>query len=419
MELSTFGRRFSAQAGILTLMDDLGAALSAGDKIMLGGGKPAYIPAIQNYFRERMQKVMAGKGDFERLIGDYSAPGGHIRFRRALAQLLRREYGWDISEANIALTNGSQSAFFYLFNMFGGRFDDGSMKKIMLPLAPEYIGYADVGIDGDIFTSNLPQVEFLDDNLFKYHVDFRRVAIGPDIGAICVSRPTHPTGNVRTGDEVARLARLAADHHIPFILDNAYGTPFPDIIFTGAEPIWNKDVILSMSLSKFGLPGVRCGIVVADEPVIKVLSGMNAIFNLSPAALGAVLAEEMIDSGEIIELSRKVIRPFYYDKSRRACDLLRRLLHGLDCFIHVPEGAIFLWLWMRDLPITSQELYCRLKARNVVIVSGHHFFPGLREDWRHRQECVRITFAQDDLMVERGLKIIAEEVAKAYCEGRS
>ncbi len=419
MELSTFGRRFSTRAGILTLMDDLGAALAAGDKIMLGGGNPAYIPAIQNYFRVRMHRIMDGNGDFERLIGDYSSPGGHIRFRRALASMLRRQFGWELTENNIALTNGSQSAFFYLFNMFGGRFSDGSIKKIMLPLAPEYIGYADVGIDGDIFTSNQPKIEFLNDNLFKYHVDFDRVKIGPDIGAICVSRPTNPTGNVLTGDEVSRLSRLAAEHQIPFILDNAYGTPFPDIIFTQAEPVWNENVILSMSLSKFGLPGMRCGIVIASEPVIGILSGMNAIFNLSPSAMGAVLAEEMIQSGEIIELSRNVIRPFYYDKSQRACDLLRRLLQGLDCHIHLPEGAIFLWLWMRDLPISSQELYERLKARNVIIVPGHYFFPGLKDDWRHRQECIRITFAQDDLMVERGFKIIAEEVAKAYREAKS
>lgn len=42
----------------------------------------------------------------------------------------------------------------------------------------------------------------LPDGQFKYHVDFEHLTIGDDIGAICVSRPTNPTGNVITDDEV-------------------------------------------------------------------------------------------------------------------------------------------------------------------------------------------------------------------------
>jgi valine--pyruvate aminotransferase len=60
-----------------------------------------------------------------------------------LAQMLRDELGWEIEPQNIALTNGSQSAFFYLFNLFAGRRADGTTRKVLFPLTPEYIGYAD------------------------------------------------------------------------------------------------------------------------------------------------------------------------------------------------------------------------------------------------------------------------------------
>ena len=170
--------------------------------------------------------------------------------------------------------------------------------------------------------------------------------------------------------------------------------------------------MLSMSLSKLGLPGTRTGIVIAEPEIVRAISSMNAIFNLAPGNLGACLASELIESGEIIEISRDIIKPFYYKKSRRAFDLLSGYLHGTDFFIHKPEGALFLWLWLRGLPITSQELYCRLKDRGVIVVSGHYFFPGLEDEWRHRDECLRITFAQDDEMVDAGLKIIAEEVKR-------
>ena len=78
---------------------------------------------------------------------------------------------------------------------------------------------------------------------------------------------------------------------------------------------------------------------------------------------------------------------------------------------------MFLWLWFKDLPITSLELYQRLQARGVLVVSGHYFFPGIEDDWRHKQECIRVTYSQSEKQVHAGVQIIAEEVQKAYAEG--
>jgi valine--pyruvate aminotransferase len=298
--------------------------------------------------------------------------------------------------------------------MLAGNDDTGRVRRILLPLTPEYIGYADQGILADTFTANRPAIEHLDDHLFKYHVDFDRLTIDDDIGAICLSRPTNPTGNVLTDDEVAKLMGLARRHDIPLILDNAYGTPFPHIIFTDATPVWDDNVILCMSLSKVGLPGVRTGIVIANEQVIRGLAGVNAIVNLTTGGFGAALTVEMIESGEIISISNDVIRPFYQDKALRAVEWVRRELAGCDFRIHRPEGAIFLWLWFPDLPITSAALYQRLKERGVLVIPGHHFFPGLREDWRHTHECIRVTYSQSPEVVEKGIAIIAEEVKHAY-----
>ncbi len=47
---------------------------------------------------------------------------------------------------------------------------------------------------------------------------------------ICVSRPTNPTGNVITDEELLKLDALN-QHGIPLVIDNAYGVPFPGIIF--------------------------------------------------------------------------------------------------------------------------------------------------------------------------------------------
>ena len=415
MQFSTFGTRYMGDAGILRLMDDLGRALATQERVyMMGGGNPSHIPAVQAYFRRSMESILERPGAFERMIGNYSAPQGDLPFLRALADLLRREFGWDVGPENIALTNGSQTSFFYLFNLFAGPYPDGRPRKILLPLAPEYIGYADVGLSEDIFVAARPEITFLDAHTFKYRVNFDALPLDDDIGAICVSRPTNPTGNVLTDDEVARLSRLARERNIPLIIDNAYGTPFPHIIFTEARPVWDDHIILCMSLSKLGLPGVRTGIIVANEEVIRAISALNAIVSLAPTSTGAVLVHDLVESGDIIHISRHLIRPYYQRKAEQAIAWFHEELDDLPFYIHVAEGAMFLWLWFKDLPITSHDLYERLKERRVIVVPGHYFFPGLKEEWRHKHECIRVTYSQDEAIVREGIRIIGEVVRRAY-----
>ena len=84
----------------------------------------------------------------------------------------------------------------------------------------------------------------LDNRMFKYHVDFEQLKVDESIAAICASRPTNPTGNVLTDEEVRKLDKLARDNNIPLIIDNAYGTPFPNIIFEDVTPFWNDNPFL-------------------------------------------------------------------------------------------------------------------------------------------------------------------------------
>jgi valine--pyruvate aminotransferase len=415
MKVSEFGKKIATTSGIGQLMDDLGDALGKGqDVLMLGGGNPAHIPEVQAYFRESMVKLLENGREFERAVGDYDPPQGNKEFIRAVATLLRREFGWDIQSKNVALTNGSQSAFFILLNIFGGAFEDGAKKKILFPLAPEYIGYCNVGLSDDLFVANKPQIEHISDHIFKYHVDFDGIDIRDDIGAICVSRPTNPTGNVLTDSEIEKLNVLALANNIPLIIDNAYGLPFPNIIFTEARPLWNENTIVCMSLSKLGLPATRTGIVIGNEEVISMVSRVNAVVSLAPGSMGTAIATDLVRSGQVIALSRDVIRPFYEKKANKVVKQLLEELDGIDFHIHKPEGAFFLWLWFPGLPITNEELYERLKKRGVLVVPGHYFFPGLEEGWRHKNECIRVNYAQDEQIVTAGVKIIADEVRRAY-----
>lgn len=411
MKFSQFGQKFTGNAGILSLMEDLGHALTVNQNmLMLGGGNPGKVPGIVRILQKRLADIAKDPESVYRMLGIYDPPQGNVKLIRALVRLFHNLYGWPVQEENICLTNGSQSAFFMLFNLLAGQHQDHSFKQIQFPLTPEYIGYADEGIVPDIFTAARPRIEMQNPPFFKYHVDFDHLSVGDQVAAICVSRPTNPTGNVLTDDEIQQLDRIAQNKDIPLIIDNAYGVPFPQIVYQEATPFWNENTIVCMSLSKLGLPAVRTGIVIGPAEITQALAKMNAILTLSPVGVGSQLVLDLVESGEICRIAREIIRPFYQKKMRQTVQWIQNTFSGLDYAIHQPEGAMFLWLWFRNLPVSSLELYERLKQKGVLVVSGHYFFPGLSEDWDHKAQCIRMTYSQDDAVVKRGIEIMGETI---------
>lgn len=406
-------------SGIGELMQDLGEALASGDEnlCMLGGGQPAHLPEVDQIWCERLQSIAADSAQVASVLGDYQPPGGDAGFREAVAKLFRDEYGWPITGENVCITAGGQTAFFLLLNALAGRFDDGSFKKVLLPIVPEYIGYADQSTSFEMFRAVRPLIERIGEHEFKYSIDFDSLEIDESIAAICLSRPTNPSANVVTDEELLRLSSLAAEYDIPLIVDNAYGDPFPGVIFTETKPIWTSSMVLTYSLSKLGLPGTRTGIVIAPSEMVQFLSSMNAITSLANNNIGQTIVRPLIESGELISISRNVIRPFYQQRSAETqAWLVEALDDGVPFRIHRSEGAFFLWLWLEGLPITSGELYRRLKQRGVLVISGHYFFFGLEEDddWDHRHECLRISFTTSESVLRRGIELLAEEVNQLY-----
>lgn len=410
---SKFANKFLQQSAITSLMDDINEGLQSGEALMLGGGNPAQIPQIADELHAELASRVAD-GSLAKSLMNYDGPQGKDAFRVALAAQLQANYGWDLSPENIALTNGSQSAFFYLMNLFAGTTASGQKKKILLPVCPEYIGYGDLGVEDDLFTTVTPEIELLPNREFKYHPNFDELTLDDAIGAVCLSRPTNPSGNVITDDELARLDTMCRSHDIPLIIDNAYGAPFPNILFAEVNSIWNNNIVLCLSLSKLGLPGARCGIVVAKPEIIKAINNLNGIMGLAPGGTGPLVALDWTLSGKLLALSENVVKPYYEEKAQRVSQWLKAAISTPKFRIHKPEGAIFLWLWFDDLPVSSSELYKQLKAKGLIVVAGEHFFPGLQTNWMHKYQCIRLSYAAPEDDVKAGIAILAEHINALY-----
>ena len=415
LKLSRFGLRYTGRSGIVALMEDLGSALRHNlDLIMMGGGTPARIPAVEQVFRSHLQQIASDPERAFSLLGRYQGPQGDLDVRTQVAGLLRAEYGWQVAADNIAVTNGGQSAFSILAKMLAGEEADGTQGVIRVPLVPEYLGYTDVGLGEPFFRSSRPLLELLPDNLFKYRVDFANFDIDPDVAALCVSRPTNPSGNMLSSAELQRLDTLARARGIPFIIDAAYGAPFPGIEFGAPDAYWSDNVILLLSLSKLGLPGLRSGFIVASPELVQAFASANTILNLASGNAGPALLSSLLRSGELLPLCRNTIQPWYKQKLDIALDCLRRELGNLPYRMHQPEGAFFLWLWFRGLPVSSARLHELLKEAGVLVIPGENCFPGLPDVWDHTQQCVRLSYAVDAQQLRTAASIIARVVRALY-----
>jgi len=408
MNFSDFGHHFAGYSGITHLMDDLNEGLLRDDVIMMGGGNPAAIPDAIKVFEAMIDKLQAS-GGLVRSLANYDGPQGKDAFLETLAEFFRQQYGWKIDRSNIALTHGSQSAFFILFNSFAGRSKD-RQQKVLIPLVPEYIGYNDLGIEDSLITSQQAKIKLLDGGFFKYQVDFDRLEVDNSTGLICVSRPTNPSGNVLSDAECQHLDQIAQKNNVPLLIDNAYGTPFPNIIFNQVEPFWNDNTIVCMSLSKLGLPGARTGIVIANREIIRQFSNMTAITSLAPGGIGPVIVGQMIEEKLLLPLCHDVILPFYQKRAQLAIRLIQENIDDTRLHIHKTEGAFFLWLWFEGLSVGTSELYHRLKQNGLFVVPGKYFFPGQEKPSQHAESCIRLSYVQSEEDLIKGIDILAQEL---------
>ena len=428
MELSVFGELLSNGNGIVDLMNDLGEAVALRpDMLTLGGGNPAAIPEIQALWRDYARRFLCDSDSFDKALACYDSPQGDPRFLDAFASLFRERFGVPITSKNVVAVSGAQQGAFLLFNMIAGGTRDGKRKKILTPLSPEYVGYAGLGVDSNLFISCPGKITYPDENdasVFKYEVDFNaveRALQDDDVSAILVSRPTNPSGNMISRAELQRLDRLAEKYNALLIIDSAYGGPFPGIVEDESEldsVFWTPRTALFYSLSKIGLPGLRTAFLIASEEIVERIATMNAIVALTNNSIGQRIALPMFESGDVLRVSREIVRPYYCKRRAEAIEILQGELSrvGVDARLHKSEGAFFLWLWIPGLTSGSANLYNQLKAKGVLAIPGDGFFYGLGDDHMNeefsasRARCMRISFSSSYEIVARGLRIIAETI---------
>ncbi len=406
LSLSAFGRALGEQTGIGELMDDLGVALAekSGELCMLGGGQPAYVPELIDLFQKRLKDLSNNPEMVHTVLGEYDPADGNLAFRKAFAEMFHQLYGWGLSSDHIGIAAGGQSACFHLMNALVG---EG--EQVMIPLLPDYMGYRDQLVSGASFYGVEGLIE-REENEFKYRLDKEAIKNAPQtVRMMAVSRPTNPSGNVLSDEEVKFLSDECLKRGVPLLIDHAYGEPFPAAVYVETDPFWAPHHIHLHSLSKLGLPGTRTAIVLARVEIITLLRNMTAVTSLANPNLGQALVMPDIKNKRLPKIAESIVKPFYQAKRDRALKVLKENFDGkIEYTVHAPEGAFFLWLWLPELKVSSKECVKILKQNGVLAISGHWFFYGKEHLCAHAEQCLRITYSMNNDEVERGISRIAD-----------
>jgi valine--pyruvate aminotransferase len=416
--LSQFGVQMSNLTGVRAIMKDIIETLGSGGGqhfINLSAGNPVILPEVEQLWRECTADLLSSP-EYGEVVCRYGSSQGYAPLIEAIVKDFNDRYGLSLTDRHILITPGSQTIYFYAANAFGGYTQTGDLREIVLPLSPEYTGYGGVSLYPEAVVAYKPSLDIdRDKHQFKYRPDFERLKITEQTGCVIFSRPCNPTGNVLTDEEVEKIAHLAAPYGVPVLIDSAYAPPFPALNFTPMTPKFGDNIIHCLSLSKAGLPGERIGIAIGAPELIQVLESFQTNASIHSSRYGQAIAARAIASGKLAEISTQVIRPYYQHKFAIVERVLQETMaKDIPWFLHCGEGAIFSWLWLKDLPMSDWEFYQELKKVGVIVVPGSSFFPGLTENWQHKQECVRISLTAEDEDIATGMEKLATVAMAVY-----
>lgn len=255
---------------------------------------------------------------------------------------------WGVEPAMLLPVNGADEGIALLLRAFTG---PEAPLVLPVPSFPMYRIYAELG------GSPVIAVPLAAD----FSVDVEATLKVLDKGAmLALTSPNNPTGRAIPEADVRRL--LEASVGRPVILDETYA-PFAGQDFA---PLLSEfpNLILLRTLSKaHGLPGLRCGLIVADPRLIRSLEPLRPPFNVNGVA--ALLGAQML-LGDVGLRARL----------RGAVAARRRLQDCLESagIPTVPSDAHF---FLAHLGNRAPEAVALLRRRGILVKHLAKTLPGM------------------------------------------
>ena len=277
---------------------------------------------------------------------------------RELKEILSDYLG--VKEENISIGNGSDELIYYLSISVGELYHP---VYIPVPTFPMY------EISARVFGRPVIGVE-LNEN-FDINLEKSIELIEREKPSLAYfSYPNNPTGNLFSREKIEKIR----DYKIFCVIDEAYYNYSGETFLEDA--LNRKDTVILRTLSKIGMAGLRVGILIGNEEIIKELEKVRLPFNVnsfSQVAVKVLLTEgrEFLEEkiNEIIKEREKVFNKM-------------KSLRNVEVF---PSKANFI---LFRTPYPAHKVYEELLKRDV-LVRNVSYLPSL-------ERCLRVSIGKPE-----------------------
>lgn len=273
---------------------------------------------------------------------------------------------FDVATDKLLATRGSSEAIDLLIRSFCRAGQDNIV--ITPPTFVMYRFYADIQ-GAEIISCPLS-----DNEDFRFDTDAVAACCTPRTKLVFVCSPNNPSGNLVPQAEIVRLLEIRRDKSI-IVVDEAY-IEFSDAA-SMAELVSDYDnLVVLRTLSKaLGLAGARCGAVIGNAALIKILNGV-----LPPYAMPTPVIDCVMRALSSANASASRIEQIIAERERLAA----RLTNIPRVNKVWPSQANFLLVRFHDLQAVKSRL-----ERDRILIRDFDDKAGL-------EGCARITVGKPD-----------------------
>jgi aspartate aminotransferase len=329
----------------------------------------------------------------------YTPAGGLPELKDAVAAKTKRDSGFEISPAQVLITNGGKQA---VYEAFATLCDPGD--EVLLP-APYWTTYPEaIRLAGGV------PVEVHTDESSGYRVGVAQLeaARTERTKVLLWCSPSNPTGAVASPAEVEAIGRWAVEHGIWVVADEiyehlVYGDATHVSMPVAVPELAEQCVVVNGVAKTYAMTGWRVGWLIGPLDVVRAATNLQSHATSNVANVSQVAALEALTG----DLSAVAEMRSAFDRRRQTMVRMLNEIPGVEC--PEPQGAFYCYPSVKGLlgkelrgrtPATSAELAeLLLDEVGVAVVPGEAFgTPGY----------FRLSYALGDEDLEKGVRRMQE-----------
>ncbi len=305
----------------------------------------------------------------------YTPAPGIPALREAIAAKTLRDSGYEISPADVIVTNGGKQAVFQAFAAILDPGDEAILPTPYWTTYPEVIALAG-GVTVPVFAGA--------DADYKVTVEQLEAARTERTKCLLLCSPSNPTGAVYTREELTAIGEWALKHGVWVITDEIY----EHLLYDGAEAahivklvpeLANQTIVLNGVAKTYAMTGWRVGWMFGPSDVIKAATSFQSHLcsNVSNVAQAAAIEALNSPLDAVYEMRTA------FDRRRKTMVEMLSQIEGFE--VPVPKGAFYTYPSIEGVlghsirgkvATTSAELAdLILEEVEVAVVPGEAFGP--------------------------------------------